>query len=847
MGDLIFDVKPQGKVLDAFYHDRSRCSFIRGPLGSGKTIQTILKILALMTEQAPNESKIRPSRWLAVRNTYPDLFNTTMKDWLAICGDLGKFSQGSKEPPNQKLDFDLDDGTRVVAEIIFLALDRPDDVKKLRGTQATGIWLNETKELSKEVVDMADLRHGRYPSMASGGVDCSWHGMVGDTNAPDDDHWYYQMAEKGSAIDWLFFTQPGGLIKVNGEWKPNPKAENLINLNQTAESREWPIEKRKEQGLLYYVNGMQNKKEQWIAVNLGNQYGSSFDGKPVYTEFNHAIHVKEFEFSKDLPICFGWDFGNCYDDKTEVLTESGFKFFKDLTDDDLVATRSPDGNLEYHKPKFRVNEPYKGEMLEWISREVNMCVTPDHLVACRDDHKLEELHFKSAQWLSEHNTGHWRVDTRSNWLNEGWVDPLNFGMPAEVFAPLLGLYLSEGSVEKVGNSYRISIYQKSQKEDMKNWIDTSKMNWKWIGDSKASGWRCTDNALGKWLHGFGKSYEKCIPREIAEMPKNCIELFIKAYTAGDGHIRIRNGVEEHTIYTASERMALGFHELAQKCGWSCSVLPRKGRVSLITEGGLSRSITSRDGYTINFKKTTKTAALHKRHFRKVDYDGRIYCVNVPYHTLYVRRGGLAHWNGNTPACVVGQLSPNGQLMIRHEFWSPDSGIHKFGTLVVRPYLAKLYKGYSLGLSVGDPAGNAKASTDEKTCINILSDTYVPEDPETGGAGIPTVGSHDKSNGIEARTGAVRGMLSRLIDGRPAIIIHPDCSLLIKGFNGGYQYERVKVSGMDRYRDQPKKDKFSHCHDALQYLALGITSGFAEEPEEDAANDYGTNRSRITGY
>lgn len=110
---------------------------------------------------------------------------------------------------------ELDDGTRVESELIFLALDRPQDVKKLRGVQATGFWLNETKELSRATVDMADLRHGRYPSMAVGGVDCTYHGMIGDSNAWDEDHWLFETISSGTTPDgWSFFRQPDGVLKT---------------------------------------------------------------------------------------------------------------------------------------------------------------------------------------------------------------------------------------------------------------------------------------------------------------------------------------------------------------------------------------------------------------------------------------------------------------------------------------------------------------------------------------------------------------------------------------------------------------------------------------------------------
>ena len=55
------------------------------------------------------------------------------------------------------------------------------------------------------------------------------------------------------------------------------------------------------------------------------------------------------------------------------------------------------------------------------------------------------------------------------------------------------------------------------------------------------------------------------------------------------------------------------------------------------------------------------------------------------------------------------------------------------------------------------------------------------------------------------------------------LIDRRCPSLIKGFEGGYHYKRMEVSG-ERYADKPDKNMYSHIHDALQYLMLGAGEG-----------------------
>lgn len=300
MANLRYVFQPPGKICADYYLCRANHSIITGPLGSAKTTTTCYKMVELMKEQAPNRDGIRPSRSIAIRNTYPELMSTTAKDFLSIFEHLGTFKQGSIEPPSFRMRFRLRDRTIVEHEMLFIALDRPKHIKKLRGHQVTWFWLSEVKELSKEIVDMADLRHGRYPSMQLGGVLPTWRGMIGDTNQCDEDHWLFNYQEvlkpNGDLEDWEFYVQPGGVVKVQGKWEENPHAENWLNLERMAPG--------------YYRKGMQGKSEDWIKVNLGNQYGFVTDGRPVHPEYNDSVHcIDNIDYLPNLPIVLGFDFG----------------------------------------------------------------------------------------------------------------------------------------------------------------------------------------------------------------------------------------------------------------------------------------------------------------------------------------------------------------------------------------------------------------------------------------------------------------------------------------------------------------------------------------------------------
>lgn len=302
MRTVEFRLDAPGPIARAFMACRERISVIRGPLGSAKTFTVIQRILAQMCEQPAREINgrlERRSRWVAVRNTYGDLEETTIKDFLAVfrVGEMGQMNYS--DPPQFNVAMALKDGSHVIAEVIFLALDRPDSIRKLKGYQVTGFWLNEVSELNKGVVDMADLRHGRFGVM-QGAVDGAWHGMIGDTNSYDTVHWLYKL-EQHPPPGWAFFRQPGGVLDTGDVdhmgrkvWRLNPEAENLDNLPED-----------------YYSAGMSGKEDDWIKVMLANEFGFTVSGRPVHPRFLHHRHVAKapLAYNERYPLMLGLDFG----------------------------------------------------------------------------------------------------------------------------------------------------------------------------------------------------------------------------------------------------------------------------------------------------------------------------------------------------------------------------------------------------------------------------------------------------------------------------------------------------------------------------------------------------------
>lgn len=289
--------RPPGKVAAAFHQSEAFVRGLKGPVGSGKSSTCCMEIVRHSLKQIPHGGW-RRARWAVIRNTYPELKSTTIKTWQNWFSDeLAPTKWDAPITCNFKIK-DCGDGNGLDLEVIFIALDKASETGKLRSLELTGAWINECSEVPKEVFDMVTQRVGRFPSKVQGGPvhPC----VILDTNPPDDDHWYYKIAEELRPENWDFFDQPGGLIRVQEgdsvKYVPNPDAENVFNLPG---------------GYEYYLRQVAGKSDDWIKVFLLGQYGTTADGKPVFPEYNDRVHVAtdEITVNKQATVYLGWDFG----------------------------------------------------------------------------------------------------------------------------------------------------------------------------------------------------------------------------------------------------------------------------------------------------------------------------------------------------------------------------------------------------------------------------------------------------------------------------------------------------------------------------------------------------------
>lgn len=390
---------------------------------------------------------------------------------------------------------------------------------------------------------------------------------------------------------------------------------------------------------------------------------------PLNTNYSiggHAICVVGYtENSKMLKFKNSW---GCYDDKTEVLTDNGFKQFKDLEEDDLIATLN-DNKIEYNKPLNYFMYEYNGEMYRYNSSKIDLMVTPNHNMYVQSLYdrqnkknnfrfiKAENIEYKQIVFKRD---GEWEGEDKDffelpsvyqkvNENSEVIIDNKKIRM--DDWLEFFGYWISEGSIykgkcKKGGSQYFIKVSQ-TKVENVKiirSCFDRLGFNYSYNGrDFTISNFQLYD-----YLFQFGKCNEKFIPKEIKDISKRQLKILYDALMLGDGSIcEGENGSKKINYYTSSEKLRDDFQEICLKIGL-CSSYSVDDRLGKYNTQGYNYNYLS---YRININNTqnfnSSMPIIFEKHIRKEKYNGNVYCVEIPNHVLFIRRNGKTCWCGNS--------------------------------------------------------------------------------------------------------------------------------------------------------------------------------------------------------
>ena len=353
----------------------------------------------------------------------------------------------------------------------------------------------------------------------------------------------------------------------------------------------------------------------------------------------------------------------CHDEETEILTNNGWKYFKDLNYIDKVATLVDGEELIYENPTEIVNFDCNEEIYKIQSNQVDLAVTLNHrmYVANRnkDDYKIEyakdiinkrKKYLKNIKKYNKNNNENYfilpKVDNYEEkkinmdafltifgiWIAEGWLD----GSKSICFATH-----KKRVKESLEENFKILNYEIIKKNDKKN---SNELN-KWI---------INDKQLFNVFKDINKgSIHKYLPNWVWKLNMEQSKLLMNSMIKGDGHY-MKNGTLRYD--TSSTQLADDFQKLALHAGYSANlyIKYKKGHESYSkTRNEVFRQTV--DAYRLTVI-TKQNNPLVNKNMKKdksnaqdnlIHYNGKVYCCSVPSGIVYVRRNGKPVWTGNS--------------------------------------------------------------------------------------------------------------------------------------------------------------------------------------------------------
>jgi hypothetical protein len=360
------------------------------------------------------------------------------------------------------------------------------------------------------------------------------------------------------------------------------------------------------------------------------------------------------------PVFAGIDWG-CHDEETRILTESGFKYFRDLTDEDRVAQWDPDTReMTFVLPLARTVRDWNKPLLHFETKGgLDVLVNDVHkmrvTVAQRDQWVVESAGETAARGGNVQFVGHvtWQgKEVETFCLPAVPRGPGYAGSNARTFTmdswlELLGYLITEAGVCYDGD--RPSCVKMSQRETVNhetyllmqaclermavpftafpnektgdvNWTIYGKQYWSWYADNIGT-----------------SSDTKRIPRQFLQLSVRQLRILFQALVRGDGYTDPREGCTGGAFYSTSKGLCEDFQELCIRLGLRCVV-----RLHKPAEGNHKtrwRALWSegRD-YQLNTPSSSVT---------RVPYNGKVYCCAVPSGFIVTERNGRIAYLGNT--------------------------------------------------------------------------------------------------------------------------------------------------------------------------------------------------------
>jgi hypothetical protein len=336
----------------------------------------------------------------------------------------------------------------------------------------------------------------------------------------------------------------------------------------------------------------------------------------------------------------------CLTPEHEVLTTNGWINIDKITLEDSVACLNDKGEIYYSKPSKLWKFEHKGEMYKLESQQIDLIATLDHKMYIKKrDHKEFEL-IKAKDIMGK------RVNYKKNgkWIKPDQekfkIEDLEF--PMNDFLYFFGIWYAEGWAEKTNKRINISANKPRVKSKLEEVCKNMNFH---IIKCKDDKWMIYNIKLFNYLLPLSVgAVNKHLPEWVFNLSENQSRILMEGLMLGDGYI---NKTNAHKYFTSSKKLAEDVTRLALHCGWSANTYEREWNETTLANGKVIRPTTQPYELCIIKKKNEPT--INHGHTKTqngqsesiIDYDGLVYCIEVPDHVFYTRLNMKPCWTGNS--------------------------------------------------------------------------------------------------------------------------------------------------------------------------------------------------------
>ena len=347
---------------------------------------------------------------------------------------------------------------------------------------------------------------------------------------------------------------------------------------------------------------------------------------------------------------------HCFREDHDVLTLDGWKKIADVTTEDKVATLQ-EGQLVYDHPIKTLVFDYSGPMYNLKSQQVDLVVTPNHRMWCATPHTRKKIWSYDFHEAKDIFGKHVKYQKDASWISDeyqfilkgvdGQSDQL---VDMDAWLIVLGIWYAEGwannrSVAFAANKPRVQ-------EALFTALKT--LGWTYRFDEKTLKLDILNQSLRDYLIPFSVgSTNKSLPDWVWKLSKEQSQTLLFGMMLGDGHTTHSNS---EVYSTSSTMLADQVQQLSLHAGYSANkIVHTQANTSYDIEG--HSGVTTQINWSLRIIKGKNNPAVnHGHHYVQsgqsetwTDFEGQVYCLEVPGGVFYVRHNGKPVWSGNSRA------------------------------------------------------------------------------------------------------------------------------------------------------------------------------------------------------